>query len=642
MSFVRSKKNPILHPDESHEWEAKAAFNGSVCKDGTTYHLVYRAISHARDIQGQHMEVSTIGYSQSSKRDEFTDRRQLITPSEDWDKFGCEDPRITKIGDEYFVFYTALSDYPFRPSGIKIGVAVFTDLQKSGEKHLVTPFNAKAMTLLPEKINGKYVALLTVNTDLPPSRIAVAWFDKKEDIWSQSYWHDWYQHLEDHVLPLWRINSDQLEVGATPLLTEKGWLFLYAHIQHYFDPKERTFGIEAALLEKTNPQHIIGRSEDSIMKPKEEYELSGMVSNVVFPSGALMEDGTLHLYYGAADTTTCLASNNVNELLEKLRDKSPVVLKADRPLDHPLLTPEPTHDWEAKAVFNPAVFYHDNKIHLLYRAMGYENTSVLGYAASSDGVNITSRNEMPMYVPRAEFETKKEPRGNSGCEDPRITKIGDTLYMCYTAYNGINPPRVAITSIAVDKFLGESSNWKDPVLISPPGIDDKDAAIFPEKVNGKFVIVHRIQNEIVMDHVDSLDFDGNTWLRSLSFITPRAHSWDSERIGISAPPMKTEHGWLALYHGVSKDGHKYRVGAMLLQLDDPSVVLARTPWPILEPEAPFEKEGNVPNVVFPCGAALTDDTLFIYYGGADKVVGVAKISFSKLLTYLLDYPLVKK
>jgi predicted GH43/DUF377 family glycosyl hydrolase len=268
--------------------------------------------------------------------------------------------------------------------------------------------------------------------------------------------------------------------------------------------------------------------------------------------------------------------------------------------------------------------------------MGRENTSVIGHAKSKNGLTGWMRDEMPIYVPRAPFESKRNPGGGSGCEDPRVTRIGDTLYMVYTAYDGISPPRVALTSIPVSDFLKGDNTWKIPKLISPPDTDDKDAAIFPEKINGKYVIAHRIQNSIMLDNVDSLEFDGHKYLESYICIAPRGNLFDSEKIGLCTPPIKSSSGWILLYHGVSKLSHQYRVGAMLLDLENPVKVLARTPWPILEPEMRYEREGVVNNVAFPCGSVLRDDTLFIYYGGADKVVCVATLSFSRLLNYLLD------
>jgi predicted GH43/DUF377 family glycosyl hydrolase len=153
---TRSPKNPILAPNPANPWEARATFNGSVIQDDHEIYLLYRALSFDQDFAGKRLGVSTIGITSSKDGTEFGNRRQLITPSMDFDRYGCEDPRITKIDGRYFVFYTGLSDYPFYPQAIKTVVAVFKDLREAPEKHLVTPFNSKAMVMFPEKINGKY------------------------------------------------------------------------------------------------------------------------------------------------------------------------------------------------------------------------------------------------------------------------------------------------------------------------------------------------------------------------------------------------------------------------------------------------------------------------------------------------------
>ena len=137
-------------------------------------------------------------------------------------------------------------------------------------------------------------------------------------------------------------------------------------------------------------------------------------------------------------------------------------------------------------MFNPAALYANNMVHIIYRAMSEDNTSVFGYAASKDGLTISERLDEPIYTPRAEFEQKKGGEaGNSGCEDPRITVLDDMVYMFYTAYDGVHVPRVAFTSLPLQKFLTRQWDWEQPVLISPPNMDNKDAALFPQKVDGK-------------------------------------------------------------------------------------------------------------------------------------------------------------
>lgn len=310
------------------------------------------------------------------------------------------------------------------------------------------------------------------------------------------------------------------------------------------------------------------------------------------------------------------------------------MIKLKRFKANPIIEPISEHPWEAKATFNPAAVYEDGKVHIVYRAMSQDNTSVLGYASSKDGFHIDERLPEPIYVPREEFEMKAQP-GNSGCEDPRITKIGDRFYMCYTAFDAKNPTRVALTSIKVEDFLNHHWNWEKPVLISPPGIDDKNACILPEKINGKYVIFHRFHPCIWIDFVDDLSFGKDKWIKGNAWFQPRTDEWDSRKIGIAAPPIKIKEEWLLLYHGVSEMDRKYRVGAILLESKDPAQAIIRTDEPLLEPEMEYEKEGQVVDVIFPCGTVVLGNDLFVYYGGADKVVGVATVDFYKLVEELL-------
>lgn len=319
-----------------------------------------------------------------------------------------------------------------------------------------------------------------------------------------------------------------------------------------------------------------------------------------------------------------------------------------RIVGNPILEPRKDYSWESKAVFNPAAVYEEDKVHLIYRAIGDHDTSVLGYAVSGDGVQIDERLDSPIYVPTQPFECGNLTApycsisylsgggGNGGCEDPRIVRIEDKFYMTYVAFDGCNPPRVALTSIAVEDFLARRWQWSTPVLISPPDVVDKNACILPEKIRGKYVIFHRIFPDILIDFVDDLNFDGKTkWLKGEFHITPRPSFWDSRKLGVGAPPIKTEDGWLVIYQAVGdQDAGRYKMGAMLLDQEDPTRVLYRANYPILEPEENYENEGHKFGVVYPCGAVTIKDELFIYYGGADMVVCAARANLSQFLKQL--------
>jgi predicted GH43/DUF377 family glycosyl hydrolase len=631
----RSHHNPILTPNRDHYWEESATFNMSVLKKGKTFYGVYRAIG-AEDKLLTPERVSMIGIGKSKDGRHFEERMPFIIPQEEWEQYGCEDPRITFFEGKYYTFYTALSKFPFEASGIKVAVAVSKDLKKITERHLVTPFNAKAMTLFPERIGGKITVILTVNTDMPPSKIAIAQVDKIEELWSTQFWEKWYANLDKYTIELKKVPSDHTEVGATPIKTSHGWLLIYSHIQNYFSGGngDRIFGIEAALFDLNNPLKIIGRTRGPILAPRESYELLGHVPNIVFPSGAILEKNTLLIYYGAADTTTCVMHVNLTDLLGTMRPQTALGWHFARSAQNPIIMPNKTHPWEAQATLNPAALRLRNTTHILYRALSVDNTSSIGYASSKDGFSINERLALPVYVPREDFELKKIAGGNSGCEDPRLTKIGKTIYMCYTAFDGIGPPRVAITSITEKNFLAQNWEWEKPILITPPGFDDKDTCLLPEKTDGKYFILHRVGDEICGDYLKSLSFKTEKIKKCIRIIGPRVNMWDSLKVGITAPPLKTKYGWLLLYHGISKNHHTYRIGAVLLDLKDPAIVLARSTDPIFEPEEPYEKTGIVNNVVFPCGMVEKDGLLYIYYGGADTVVGVATMGLNIILKAL--------
>lgn len=633
--FERSFENPVLVPEADLPWEAEGAFNGSAVREGRRTHLLYRAQSlpHLHET-GPWLSISSIGHSESLDGIHFKTHKPFIEPEEHWERFGCEDPRVTRLDGKYYTFYTALSGFPFGPDNIKVAVAISKNFRKVTERHPVTPFNAKAMALFPEKIRGKYWAILTADTDRPPAKIALASFDREEDLWNEERWNAWYADIDQHTLPLQRDPEDHIEIGAAPVRTKAGWVIFYSYIQNY-RTSNPLFSIEAVLLDAENPQKIIGTTRAPLLVPEEEYELYGKVPNIVFPSGATVKGDRISLYYGAADTTTCVAFGSVKALLRELTADYGKRPRFERYEGNPVLEPDASHPWESKSVFNPAAqLCLDGKVRLFYRATSEDDTSVFGYAESRNGYKISKRLSDPAYVPREDFEKKIRP-GNSGCEDARFTKIDERLYMLYTAVDALNPPRVAMTSIEGRDFMEERfDRFSKPVLISPSGIDDKDACLFPEKIDGKYVILHRIQPSIDINRFDDLDFDGETrFLTHHPFVFPRKGMWDSKKVGISSVPLKTKKGWVLLYHGVSDDS-VYRVGVLLLDLKNPEKVLARSRYPLFEPEEPYEKEGVVPNVVFPCGSVIKDGKLFIYYGGADRVIGVATLPLRKLWEHL--------
>jgi predicted GH43/DUF377 family glycosyl hydrolase len=291
-------------------------------------------------------------------------------------------------------------------------------------------------------------------------------------------------------------------------------------------------------------------------------------------------------------------------------------LKLERYDNNPILCPLPDRNWEARTVFNCGVAQENGKVVLIYRGQGNANdVSRLGYAESNDGFTFTRR-DYPVFEPVTETETW-------GVEDPRLTKIDGRWHMLYTAWSELGI-QVAMAS-TTDFFAWERHG------IVLPGPDNKDAAIFPEKINGRYVMFHRIPPAIWLAYSDDLI----QWGDYQKILDPRPGNWDGWKIGAGGPPLKTENGWLAIYHGVSPD-RVYRLGVVLLDLDEPSKVINWPAAPILEPEEPWELTGDIPNVVFTCGTAEIDGRYFVYYGGADKVIAVATADRDELIHFALN------
>ena len=324
---------------------------------------------------------------------------------------------------------------------------------------------------------------------------------------------------------------------------------------------------------------------------------------------------------------------------------------------NPVLEPVPDHPWESKMVYNPAAIRLDGMTYIVYRAFGDDHLSRLGLAWSGDGLHIDGRLPHPIFAPKTAYELPEtavqqtRPREKGGCEDPRLTLIGDRVYMTYSAYSDVL--QIALASIAKEDFIALShsaaadvaAKWTRHGLLFP-GLLDRNAVLFPEKINGQYVLLRRpiIGNtrDIAITFADSLEAP---WPKEYETIMQaRPGMWDSERVGAGAQVMKTRRGWLLIYHGVGlKRGRRtYMLGTALLDLDDPRKVLYRSLDPIFTPEEDYELYGWAPTVVFTNGAVARtkdddeiiedDDEIMVYYGGGDKVVGVAWAKLSDLLS----------
>jgi len=305
-----------------------------------------------------------------------------------------------------------------------------------------------------------------------------------------------------------------------------------------------------------------------------------------------------------------------------------MTVKLVRSRKNPIIQPRPGLSWESKSTTNPGVVKSGEVIHILYRAVDESNTSSLGYATTNDGETLLDRPMEPAFSPTDLWE-------EYGCEDPRITSFEGTFYIFYTAYSR-RGPRIAAAS---------TSDFRSYVRygIVGPDHDDKDCALFPERIGGELAAAHRIEPNIELaffDRIKKLDrFPRNpnsekylTRIEANVIMKPE-RCWEAQKVGIGPPPIRTDAGWLVIYHGVDSNT-VYRAGAALLDLENPCRVIARTPEPILEPEEDYERIGVVPNVVFPEGAIVMNDELRVFYGAADRVCCVASVPMKLLMESL--------
>jgi predicted GH43/DUF377 family glycosyl hydrolase len=337
-------------------------------------------------------------------------------------------------------------------------------------------------------------------------------------------------------------------------------------------------------------------------------------------------------------------------------------LKLKRFSGNPILSPRPESDWESLVATNPGAWYDADRgeVLMLYRAAGpdREHKIHLGLATSKDGYHFTRASDRPVFSP-------SEPGFDGGCvEDPRIIKFGEWYYVTYASRPfppgeywlpddvRLLPPKMPaeapwiLRGNATATYLAmtrDFRSWIRAGRLTDPSVDDRDVILFPEKINGRFYMLHRPMNwtgapygtEYPAMWISSAD-DLLCW-KNPKLLAKAEYAWENKKIGGNTPPIRTPHGWLTLYHAVGTD-KLYRLGAMLLDLDDPTIVRYRTRDWILQPEESYERVGFYPGVCFPCGKVVLGDTLFVYYGGADKYVGVATCPLDDLMDYLLACP----
>lgn len=325
-------------------------------------------------------------------------------------------------------------------------------------------------------------------------------------------------------------------------------------------------------------------------------------------------------------------------------------------------------EFESEGVLNPAVFREGDSVHIYYRAVAKGNYSTIGYCRLDGPLTIAERWNKPFMVPEHEYESQ-------GVEDGRMVKIDDIYYLSYTGYDGINargalatskdrlnfrkhgvivPPvtyaefvRLAESAAKVNenyyrnhKFYYQKADPEKKMMLW-----DKNVIFFPRRINGDLVFLHRIRPGIQIASVTSIkEITKEFWEKNLlnmhdDIVMDPLHPHESSYIGGGCPPIETEQGWLLIYHGVqeTKKGRVYSACAALLDLNDPSIVISRLPYPLFSPEYNWELVGEVNNVVFPTGTALFGNTLFIYYGAADSVIACASLCLPDLVAELMTF-----
>ena len=298
---------------------------------------------------------------------------------------------------------------------------------------------------------------------------------------------------------------------------------------------------------------------------------------------------------------------------------------------NPILLPRPELEWDARGSFNPAACIGpDGRIHILYRAASSKSKSTshnfgiatIGHAISDDGIHIAERSMQPVIGLGGEDPSIF---GITGVEDPRITKIGDTYYIVYT-----------ITSECWDRLALVST--KDFKTFKKHGLLVKDiaqrtGALFPDKIGGRYFLLHRpIPNMWISESDDLVK-----WRNPRMILTNDILPWTEVKLGVCAPPIRTENAWAVIIHGKDRH-HVYRLGLIWLDLENPARILHIQPEPILEPEEAYEtRNGMTGNCVYACGAVIRNGMVFVYYGAGDSYGCVATMPQK-----MLELPAVAK
>ncbi len=298
-----------------------------------------------------------------------------------------------------------------------------------------------------------------------------------------------------------------------------------------------------------------------------------------------------------------------------------ITVKLKRYSGNPILNALPEHSWESQNVSNAAAAVYNGKVYLLYRAEGTEPRSAtnpwpvtrLGLAISENGFDISERRPLPVFD-----RSSTDPWCEFGCEDPRISKIGDTYYIVYVTMSRFGHFGDRLRLATTKDF----ETFEDHGLLMHQ-LEQRTSGLLPGKIDGEFVLFHRPMPNMWL----SRSRDLKEWHDSKCIWETVPGTWYENKLGIGAVPIETPYGWLLFWHGKNNSG-KYALGIMLLDKNDPSKILKVQKEPILECEEPYEKEGFCPNVVYTNGAVRFGDEYLVYYGCCDRCLSVASVPVS--------------
>jgi predicted GH43/DUF377 family glycosyl hydrolase len=598
--FEKYEGNPIIKPS-GYGFDADLTFNPGVIydKDNGVFYMLYRAINLEEKPTDGCWATSSIGLAMSYDGINFerydTYDTPVIYPEFDYEmQGGCEDPRLVKIGDTYYVTYTGYS-----PEGTPSCLASSKDLIHWEKYGPITP--AKSATILNTSIDGKYW-LYFGDTDI--------WAACSTDL---IHWNV----VEDPVIEPREGYFDEalVEPGPPPILTGDGILLIYngnipeERARELGKGMVRQYCTGWALFSAEDPTKLIARCDEPFLKPTKDFERYGEVNDVVFAEGLVNQFGRWYLYYGCADTRIGVAIADETLLAETLSK-----------ISQPILMPK-GKGFESERVYNPTTIAADDRIAMIYRAEpGTDKNSCLGLAFSSDGISFERYERNPILVPDEVYDYF--------CEDPKVVKFGETYYLIY---GGGEPSYVKQTPgnirLATSKDL---IHWEKHGEILQPKYEwesgqIKAGVIVPQKINGKYWMYY--QGEVKPWHTAmglAYSEDLLQWNQlDRPVMEPRKDSWDSQGTEPGCAVVLPE-GILVIYNGWDETTQN-KGGWALFSKEDPSKLIARCDSPIV----------SLPDKhVFVTALVQFRDKWYLYWGANDEWINGAGVDLKALFPEL--------